>query len=185
MNTKMWVAACAVMMMTCSASAGVVNGVLPELQKRAETGPPFLVGATSFGIVPGALVRKAASNTDGGNGLKIGPYVVDLASTAGPANVSVQDLASEATQNQGYLVAINRRSGAVVLVTPHLKVFVVSPGQGASLAQLTGGQMLLDSTAGHMVVLGFQNAVQAYAALDKLQHQPGVKGVEIEVIQNF
>ncbi|WP_323123787.1 hypothetical protein, partial [Burkholderia alba] len=150
-----FVMAAAVMAM----SAAHAQTTQSEALQKAAVGARFQIGDTSFRLVPGAVVQRAAgpspdasgksgmraAGAAGGNGAvaQVGPYAIVLpgAGALGAQGATVGGAAKSA----GLAVAINERSGEAVLVPPRLKLFVTNAGLVDTVAKQTGGQAVYAS----------------------------------------
>lgn len=159
-----------------------------QLQKAA-TGSKFMIGETEFRVVPNAAVKKldaddTAADASSSELARIGPYSISLGGIGSVANTA-QSTGGSAVKEARYGVIVNQRSGAPALLTPRVHVYCKDASVATTLAQVSGGKVLMASAVAQLIILEYPEPAAALAAIPLLRKQYCVKDAEPEVQQSF
>lgn len=157
--------------------------------QRAATGSKFMIGGTEFRVVPNAAIKKLNMDdnevADSKSELaRIGPYSISLSGTGSVAN-TVQNTVGSMVKDSQYGVIVNQRSGAPALLTPRVLVYCKETSAANTLAQVSGGKVLMASGAAQLIILEYAEPAAALAAIPLLKKQHCVKDAEPEIQHSF
>jgi hypothetical protein len=156
----------------------------------------FVSGDTQFLWLPQAHVSKgaqefsskvAATSVDAGKSgaaAVMGDYVISLDEPGAFAAKPASQSASVANAD-GLAVAMNERSGQLVLVPPRIKVFGIQPAKAKRLAKRGGGEVTYASNADRTAIIRYASLAQAQTALAEFAKESDVEEASLDVIQHI
>ncbi|CAD0318699.1 hypothetical protein [Xanthomonas hortorum] len=199
---KPMILACLLTLSIASAGAAQASQYMDaQALSAAATGDRFQSGPDMFRMLPGTVVKAAASpggvvtapgvtrpasGADAGRSsalpsgkvaARIGPYAVILDAPAGAAR------STSTTAERRIAAAVNERNGRVVLVNPQVKLTGTTAATATSLAGSTGGTIAYTSTVDDSAVITYPTVESAQRALPSLQRSGGVAQASLVVMQ--
>lgn len=161
----------------------------------------FVAGESTFLWVPDAQIidMKIASppNTSSRSTLanlarqgepevdaRIGNFGIVLAAPSAQKGRRILATVAASRDKTDLAVAINERSGQLVLVPARIKVFGIQPAKAAELAKQSGGELTYASPFDQVAYVKFSTLDAAKAALELFANSQGVEEASFDVIQS-
>lgn len=175
----------------CSGAA-TAHGLQETEATRTDS---FVAGDTSFVWVPQAHVSKAgqghlpeaaSASIDADErhvSAVIGDYVISLDQPRAAGRSITQS--APRTNADGLAVAMNERSGQLVLVPSRIKVFGIQETRARQLAKRGDGEVAYASDIDRTAIIRYASLAQAQAALAEFAKESGVEEASFDVIQHI